>query len=270
MTLEPSQPTFFDGMELPLMSSRAASRAKTLALLENSAAWAKAPVPASGPRLSDLLASYDRNTSSWRTSQHCLLAQASGEADGLAEFSETWPSAGMMRNGKTFRRQPWALPIAESASGLWPTPTLPNGGRSVKHVTDWRSDRTAYHNGKKVQVDLRAAVNMWPTPRSCSAMAATITPESAWAPGRFPNLETVVGRSIWPTPTATMHKGSGPAALTRKDGKDRSNDRLDHKLQSLEGSGALNPTWVEWLMGFPTGHTDLQPSETPSCLPSQS
>ena len=270
MTLEPSQPTFFDGMELPLMSSRAASRARTLALLESSAAWVKEPAPASGPRLSDLLASYDRNTSSWRTSQHCLLAQANGEADGLAEFSETWPSAGMMRSGKTYRRQPWALPIAESASGLWATPAKTIGAASEAEKGRWGGTAWYRPDGSKKQTNLTDQVLMWPTPRSCSAMAATITPESAWAPGRFPNLETVVGRSIWPTPTATMHKGSGPAALTRKDGKDRSNDRLDHKLQSLEGSGALNPTWVEWLMGFPTGHTDLQPSETPSCLPSQS
>ena len=28
--------------------------------------------------------------------------------------------------------------------------------------------------------------------------------------------------------------------------------------------GQLNPTWVEWLMGFPIGWTDLEPSETPS------
>jgi hypothetical protein len=41
----------------------------------------------------------------------------------------------------------------------------------------------------------------WPTPRSCSAMAATITPESANNPSRFPNLETVVGKVTWPTPT---------------------------------------------------------------------
>jgi hypothetical protein len=68
---------------------------------------------------------------------------------------------------------------------------------------------------------------------------------------------------MWPTPTKSMHKGSSPAALTRKDGQDRSNDRLDHFLQALEGSGSLNPTWVEWLMGFPIAHTDLQPSETP-------
>ncbi len=217
MTSEPSQPTFFDGMELPLMSSRAASRARTLALLESSAAWVKEPVPACGPRSSDLLASYDRNTSSWRTSQHCLLAQVNGEADGLAEFSETWPSAGMMRNGKTFRRQPWALPIAESASGLWPTPCKSDQGR------------TSYNANNRI------------------------------AQGHQEDLSTAVHVRMFPTPTATMHKGSSPAALTRKDGQDRSRDRLDHFLQSLEGSGQLNPTWVEWLMGFPTGHTDLQP-----------
>ena len=27
--------------------------------------------------------------------------------------------------------------------------------------------------------------------------------------------------------------------------------------------GALNPTWVEWLMGFPLGWTDCAPSATP-------
>ena len=25
----------------------------------------------------------------------------------------------------------------------------------------------------------------------------------------------------------------------------------------------INLTWLEWLMGFPLGHTDLEPSETP-------
>jgi hypothetical protein len=31
-----------------------------------------------------------------------------------------------------------------------------------------------------------------------------------------------------------------------------------------ELNGALNPTWVEWLMGFPLGWTDLAASATPS------
>ena len=65
---------------------------------------------------------------------------------------------------------------------------------------------------------------------------------------------------IWPTPVASMAKGSSPKALTRKSGADRSNDRLDHAVMALHG-GHLNPTWVEWLMGWPSGWTDLKPLE---------
>lgn len=32
--------------------------------------------------------------------------------------------------------------------------------------------------------------------------------------------------------------------------------------QTEDGSGQLNPAWVEWLMGFPTGWTELNVSET--------
>ena len=87
-------------------------------------------------------------------------------------------------------------------------------------------------------------------------MGATITQESAWDQKRFPNLETVVGRATWPTPTACMHKGSSEAALTRADGQSRENDRLDHAIMASDG-GTLNPDWVELLMGWPLGWTNL-------------
>jgi hypothetical protein len=61
---------------------------------------------------------------------------------------------------------------------------------------------------------------------------------------------------MWPTATATAAKGSSPASLTRKDGRSRENDRLDHAVMAAEG-GSLNPAWVESLMGFPAGWTDL-------------
>lgn len=66
---------------------------------------------------------------------------------------------------------------------------------------------------------------------------------------------------MWPTPCASAAKGSSPAALTRKNGKDRSNDRIDHAVMASDG-GQLNPEWVEWLMGWPIGHTALKPLET--------
>ena len=72
------------------------------------------------------------------------------------------------------------------------------------------------------------------------------------------------GSGWWPTPTASDHKGSG-RTIIRKDGKNRLNDRLDYATEQREPNGGqLNPTWVEWLMGFPTGWTDLKPSEMPS------
>ena len=38
----------------------------------------------------------------------------------------------------------------------------------------------------------------------------------------------------------------------------------EEKLKMSAGNGGrLNPTWVEWLMGFPLGWTDLEDSETP-------
>ena len=68
-------------------------------------------------------------------------------------------------------------------------------------------------------------------------------------------------RRRWPTPVASMAKGSSPAALTRRSGANRSNDRLDHAVMALDG-GHLNPEWAEWLMGWPIGWTDLRPLAT--------
>ena len=53
---------------------------------------------------------YDRNTQLWRTWQLCLDG-------GWAEFLETWPRAGMTRNGIAYRRQPLA-PISYATESL--------------------------------------------------------------------------------------------------------------------------------------------------------
>ena len=66
--------------------------------------------------------------------------------------------------------------------------------------------------------------------------------------------------TMFPTPSANDHKGWS-------EGHKRANDptnRLDFRVEPEKGiGGTLNPTWVEWLMGFPSGWTDLKDSETP-------
>jgi len=67
---------------------------------------------------------------------------------------------------------------------------------------------------------------------------------------------------MYPTPTAHLSKeGAYPAEYTRKT------PTLTAEATKADGlppaSGSLNPEWVEWLMGFPEGWTDLNHSETP-------
>jgi hypothetical protein len=182
-------------------------------------------------------ARWDRDTSSWRTPQCSLFAD-------LDAYSETWPRWGMMRDGECWELSMPVPRTEENESGLWPTPNCPNGGRSVAHVTDWRG-RTAYHNGKKVQVGLEAAVKLWPTPTVCGNYnRAGITPKAG------DGLATAVRQ--WPTPTAQDAKNNGaPSQMERNT-----------KPLNAEVGGPLNPTWVEWLMGWPIGWTDLEPLET--------
>jgi hypothetical protein len=76
---------------------------------------------ACGHTWQESLVKYDPDTRSWKTAQ-CLLF------GGLDEFSETWPSWGMMRDGVS-----WAAPMSdcqclEKESGYWPAPTCEGWG----------------------------------------------------------------------------------------------------------------------------------------------
>ena len=61
----------------------------------------------------------------------------------------------------------------------------------------------------------------------------------------------------WPTPrTKGMCGGTGSWELLKK------NTTIEEARQMGAGNGGkLNPTWVEWLMGWPLGWTDLKPLE---------
>jgi hypothetical protein len=68
------------------------------------------------------------------------------------------------------------------------------------------------------------------------------------------------GSGSWPTPMARDWKDTGDmTGVPENSILPRVVDRIER-----EGGGSLNPTWVEWLMGFPTGWTDCAPSGTRS------
>jgi DNA (cytosine-5)-methyltransferase 1 len=244
-------------------------------------------------------AKWDQSTSLWRTHQCSFLGD-------LEPFSETFPQWGLMRNGELWEQKTLVQTTKGTESGLWLTPTVMDGlpARNPealeRQYQNNRKGRTT-HSTLREQVVYPPPKEMFPTPRSCSAMASTITPESAWDEKRNPNLETIVGRRMFPTPNAwdgkrgpmsaelmakkihqvslvsavaqlerekfptpcsTDYKGAGQTGQLR--------DRLDYAVERgatksktftapTAPGGQLNPTWVEWLMGWTLGWTDLKP-----------
>jgi hypothetical protein len=196
--------------------------------------------PQCGNTWQELLGRYDPVTHSLKTVQCSLF-------EDLKPSSVILPRWGSMQDGELYLRQTLVRPIAETEFGLLlPTPDTSNrdnrnvlydknaasqSGRSLATYARTWPTPTAHNAGennapgehRRNTPTLTAQVNAsmtWPTPRSCSAMAATLTDQG----DRFPNLETVV-------------------ALT----------------DPMLVGGKLNPMWVEWLMGWPLGWTDLKP-----------
>jgi hypothetical protein len=90
--------------------------------------------------------------------------------------------------------------------------------------------------------------------------------------GRFvdqlANRVKMVENNLWTTPCSRDWKGktitkNHPEGFNKSLANDviKSPTTPDHPV-----SGQLNPTWVEWLMGWPLGWTDLKPLATAKFL----
>ena len=100
----------------------------------------------------------------WKERQVNLFSQHQSET-----FLDSWPKTGLMRGGQVWGLKMSGLRTEDSDSGAlpgaWPTPMVPNGGRSPKDGAMSLTGQTP--SGKKRQVDLAFAVKHdanWPTP----------------------------------------------------------------------------------------------------------
>ena len=230
--------------------------------------------PACGAKWRELSVKYDPATSSWKT-HRCLWDE------GLPESSLTLPKWGSMRAGVLSERMTSALPTAETDAGLWPTPiatewkngcgktgnrspeksakaglklgeavrmwptpTVPNGGRSMTQEMALNGGYTA--GGQKRQIGLENAVKYWPTPTATMVKQARgnvlKNAEGTLRRGfslSLPEKVAMVAKK-WPTPTVNdsknctlppsqIHHDNIPGALLR-DGE--------------QAGGQLNPAWV--------------------------
>jgi hypothetical protein len=118
--------------------------------------------------------------------------------------------------------------------------------------------RTAYRkDGKKIQVGLESAVRKWPTPNAADANRKGADYAKAARGAGGDDLQTAVLKQFR-TPSSRDWKGMSAASWRSRTSGDPTPTLPD------QDGGQLNPPWVEWLMGFPLGWTDLEVSATPS------
>ena len=71
------------------------------------------------------------------------------------------------------------------------------------------------------------------------------------------SLESMARHNLWPTPRASEYKDCGPVGSKSHTHMDKRSYLCAKAKDPDQPSGLLNPTWVEWLMGVPTGWTGL-------------
>ena len=213
---------------------QAASRARTSAL--------PAKVPASteraaecGPTWRGSLARFDPASCTWRTAQRSLLGD-------LEESSVIWPRSGMTAGGQCWELPTLAPPTSATGSGLWvPTPI----------ATEWKA----------------GCGKLWPTPNAGDAKQTGNVEnwdrrkaEKAAAGINLQEPLAVAAARMRRTPSAMVTEPkSSVVKLTGRKPTDPQVGLAD------QVGGKLNPTWVEWLMGWPIGWTDLKPLATDKC-----
>lgn len=157
-----------------------------------------------------------------------------------------FPGSGMTVDGTLYPLTMWARRTGENdGSSLLPTPSACSYGTNL-------GGGAGRIGTARPSLETMARKNLWPTPTVHGNHNA---PKDGTARG----LGLSTAAKMWPTVKASDgHKGlrtpAGAAAeLARGHGVD-----LTSAVTLEDGiSGQLNPTWVEWLMGFPTGWTEL-------------
>lgn len=120
-----------------------------------------------------------------------------------------------------------------------PTPTAHQYGSSNNGNPG--DSRTQYKTKGKMSLQTMAKKNQWPmlpTPRPCSGLRSSGANRT----------EIMNALKLWPTPRASEATRGPGGGSNRKD---------HQKTLSQTIGGQLNPTWVEWLMGYPIGWTAL-------------
>jgi len=147
-----------------------------------------------------------------------------------------------------------------SSQEMWATPRTTDGTGGPRKL-DERGRRISHSSNLVFGANLSDQVRLWPTPKATDGSKGSRTVKGALKEmRRGKNKDLGMMTALWPIPTTRDHKGGYQGGRIR-NGK-VSMDTLDVAVQHTDNQqktgGQLNPMFVEWLMGYPKGWTELK------------
>ena len=140
-------------------------------------------------------------------------------------------------------------------------PDLTASDQACGHT--WRGSLAKYdpatHSLRTAQCSLfeDSIVSFVTLPRWGLMRAGALYPQPIAA---LPMCESASG--YWPTPQASDNRDRGNMSTPSVARRIEKGKQISLSMSVSHESGRLNPNWVEWLMAWPIGHTDLKPLET--------
>ena len=195
----------------------------------------------SGPTWREPFASYDRASSSWRTSQPSLF-------EDLLASPPTWPKSGTWDLGAAYERPTSAPPTAASACSsspsLLPTPNATDGNGGPRAVPAARTSRGPDHGPR-----LRDVAPLLPTPTSnISGRTGEQHMAMRRSIGRNTPSQLEAAAQLLPTPTARLgddtSRGADPARYKGPQSMNGRRSNLDDCIAAVE-------TKAPWLLPTP-------------------
>ena len=184
-------------------------------------------------------AHYDQKESSWKTYQASLLDME------LIPYSDHFPKWGMMQDGQVSKLPMSELPTGENVYSSWATPKEFDSRRQ-RELTN--GENVSHTSGTKYGIFLeQQATQNWATPQARDHNEGITKETLTRKDGKLRNDRVEVQGKIL---LDSIHQ-----AQTQNNGQTSSENTQDspQPWKNLR----LNPMFVEWLMGWPLGYTEL-------------